>query len=163
MMRGAEPWRRWGTALGAILIAVTLLGATVQAGLLAPQFRSTSGGGTASGVTFENIENVSWRSWTITGVHLANPRVTRALLGGRIAGVSLHRGRAPSPFHLGLALRRLVVAPGQQFSVELANVRGVCTSSRRRSSLSTPMHISVVVSLSTPFGNRQVVESFPVC
>ena len=162
-MRWAHLWRRWGIVGGAMLIAVTLLGATVQAGLLAPQFRSFSGGGTASGVTFENIENVSWRSWTITGVHLANPPVRSGLLGGRIAQASLHRSPAPSPFHLGPALSRLVVEPGQQFTLELANSRGMCTSSRRRSSSSTPMRTSVVVTVSTPFGNRQLVEPFPVC
>lgn len=161
-MRWAHPWRRWGIVGGAILIAVTLLGATVQAGLLAPQFRSPSGGGTGS-VTFETIQNVSWRSWTITSVHLANPPVRRALLGGRIAQVSLHRGPAHSPFGLGPALSRLVVGPGQQFTLELANLRGVCTSSRRRSSSSTPIRTSVVLTVSTPFGNRQLVESFPVC
>jgi hypothetical protein len=160
-MRWAHPLRYWGVAVGAILIAVTLLGATVQAGLLAPQFRNPSGGGTDS-VTFENIQNVSWRSWTITGVHLANPRVSRALLGGHIVQVSLHRTPASSPFHLGPALPRLVVDPGQQFTLALADVRGVCTASRRRMS-STPIRISVVVTVSTPFGNRQVVESFPVC
>jgi hypothetical protein len=143
------------------LIAVTLLGATVQAGLLAPQFRIPSGGGTES-VTFENIQNVSWRSWTITGVHLANPRVSRALLGGHIAQVSLHRIPASSPFHLGPALPRLVVEPGQQFTLALVGVRGMCTSSRRRMS-TTPISISAVLTVSTPFGNRPVAESFPVC
>jgi hypothetical protein len=68
--------RHWHMATAVILVAVTFLSALVQSGILAPDlhllgtnrpFDSQYVGSYAG-----NIQNLSWRSWTITGVQMAS-------------------------------------------------------------------------------------------
>lgn len=63
-----------------VVAAVVGLGSLAQAGVLAPQFRNTGGGSGepnlpagASHVGFQVLQNVSWRSWTITSVETTEP------------------------------------------------------------------------------------------
>jgi len=155
---------RWRVAIAAVFLVVTTIGAAVQAGVLAPQFRSFSGGGRGNDVTFKNVENVSWRTWTITGLHLAGHHARRAAVDGHLIDASLHMAQPATAFRLAPALSRVVVEPGHQFTVALTNLRGACASTRRGSMVSlTPIPISVALTVSTPFGKREVVEVLYLC
>jgi len=64
------------------LLAVTIFGALSQSGVLVPRFRlsGTGGGESSTGTVFSNnLQNVSPRSWTITGIHLADENSARML------------------------------------------------------------------------------------
>jgi hypothetical protein len=146
-----------------VLVAVVAFGATIQSGILAPQFHSVGDAG-INGAQFDSVQNTSWRSWTVTSVHFADRRSTQAILDGRTLELSLHQG--PLTGDLGPGLASLVVAPGHQFSVRLSNASRVChypLSSTSgdvqryvRSLLSHQLPIPVVITVETPFGTKNI-------
>lgn len=158
--------RRWHMVAGAALLVVTTFGATIQAGILAPQFHSMSGEA-VDGSEFDNIQNVSWRSWTVTSVHLANRPSNRALVDGGIVQLSLHEGPVPPDGHVGPALSSLVVGPGQQFNLRLANAERMCSVPLRDLQRNTPFllpqdNVPALIAVSTPFGSKDIEVLFSV-
>ena len=159
-------------ALG--LIPVTVLAATLQAGVLAPQFHQTVGGGPAPAEAV-TLENTSWRSWHLTGVVIAGRDSDHAVIDGRLVRLSL---RAGSLVGAGGTRRRspavLDVAPGRQFTVRLANADPGCSlpaavlRERRRMAayeqerlhLQTP--VTALVNVDTAFGPRALTVPFRV-
>jgi hypothetical protein len=154
------------------LLAVTVFAATVQGGVFAPKF-DTFGGGTGGDARvadyFSDFQNASWRSWTITGVHLADNGPTRARSGGQDIALSVRRGSDGQ----GPALQRLTVGPGQKFTVDLVERRQIChlprgyrTSAQvQQYALSRFEHqprIPTVIAVATPFGTRTVGTTFRV-
>lgn len=154
------------------LLAVTVFAATVQGGVLAPKF-DTFGGGTGGDARvanyFSDFQNASWRSWTITGVHLADNRSARAQSDGQDIAVSVRRGSNGQ----GRALQRLTVGPGQKFTVDLVERRQIChlphgyrTSAQvQQYQLSRIEHqpsVPIVIAVATPFGTRAYVTTFRI-
>jgi hypothetical protein len=158
-VRLARRGRLWHTVAGAALVAVVAVGATIQGGLLGPEFRGNGGAG-VSGVQFNTIQNVSWRSWTVTSVHFADSPTTRTVLYGRPLQLSLRRG--PVAGKLGPRLVSVVVAPGQEVSVGLSNASRTCHAPSsdlqrvNRSVFSHEIPIPVVIAVQTPFGTKNV-------
>jgi len=161
--RLAHRGRPWHLAAGAVLVAVVAFGATIQGGILAPQFHTVGGAG-VNGVQFASVQNTSWRSWTVTSVHFADRLSTRTMLDGRTLELSLHQGRTVP--RIGPDSASLVVGPGQQFSVGLSNASRVChyplpvgarnVQRQERLSLSYQVPIPVAITVETPFGPRSV-------
>ncbi len=155
--------RQWHLAAGAVLVAVVAFGATIQGGILAPQFHTVGGAG-INGVQFESVQNTSWRSWTVTGVHFADRPSTRTILDGRTLELSLHQGRIVP--RIGPESASLVVGPGKQFSVGLSNASRVChyplaggagdLQRQERLLLSHQIPIPVVITVETVFGPRSI-------
>jgi len=156
----AHHGRQWQFAAGAVLVAVVAFGATIQSGILAPQFHTVGGAG-INGVQFESVQNTSWRSWTVTSVHFADRPSTRTMLDGRTLELSLHQGRIVP--RIGPDSTSLVVGPGQQFSVGLSNASRVCHYPLRvfardlqRQQRLALIPIPVVITVATPFGPRGI-------
>ncbi len=160
LARLGQPWH---LAAGAVLVAVVAFGATIQGGILGPQFHMVGAAG-INGAQFDSIQNVSWRTWTVTSVHFADRPSTRAVLDGRTLELSLHQG--PLTGKVGPGLASLVVGPGQQFSVRLSGASRVChyplssTSGNVqryvRSLLSRQIPIPVEITVETPFGTKRI-------
>lgn len=159
------------------LLAVTIFGALSQAGVLVPRFRvSGMGGGesSASTVVSNTLENVSPRSWTVTGIHLTNQGSTRTLPDVRIIGFGLQRQNPePSANFPGPMLQRLTVAPGQYFYANLVEKQSDCPSQgtihsqaealRLAKSAGNHQHsILAVLTISTPLGARTVGTTFTI-
>ena len=156
--------RSWYVAAAAALVAVTAFGATIQAGVLAPQFHTTGGSGTG-GTQLVSFQNDSWRSWTITRVHFPNRSSASARVEGRTMRLTLHEGPIVPPHgQLGPGLARLSIGPGEQFSVGLSNSDQTCPYNPRRGEPPFPDMIEVRAdfTVSTPFGLRDVGVRFSV-
>lgn len=159
--------RRLLSVAGLALLAVTALAGVIQAGIVAPQFRTIGGAGIGD-ATFASIENDSWRSWTITGLHLSASASTRARVAGRVVVLSLHEGPIPPDGRVGPPLRHLEVGPGQQFNLRLSNSRSVCRMPGRPpgslESLAPPPEIGIftVIEVATPFGARDLEYEFAI-
>lgn len=143
-----------------LAVALVALGGSIQAGLLAPQFRLLPGEEGVDNAWFDTIQNVSWRTWTITGVHLANG-ASSALVSGRVIRLSLHDGQAPADGRVGPALSRLVVGPGHEFNLKLTNFGVTCKVPLHQlespsfvSRLPSAVVLSAVIEVATPFGVR---------
>jgi hypothetical protein len=139
---------------------VVAFGGAIQAGILAPQFRS-AGGESVGGSQFTTIQNVSWRAWTINDVHLDNG-TSSALVAGHVIRLSLHEGPAPTDGRVGPALTRLVVGPGEDFNLQLSGSNVTChIHVEPRNFLNyvethppATVSVSAAVAVSTPFGVR---------
>ena len=129
--------RHWRTAAVVALLAVTALSATIGAGVLVPKFRPSGNGISegSSGSSYSNvIQNVSLRSWTVTGVHLIDSRSTLELPNVTIVQLSLQHETSPmlntGPSTLSTVpsrpLHRLTVGPGQTFTVNLVDKQRDC-------------------------------------
>lgn len=164
--------RTWHVVGAVALLAVTVFAATIQGGVLAPKF-DTLGAGTGGDARianyFSDLQNASWRSWTITGVHLADNGTTRAPSNDEDIVLSLRRGSDGQ----GPALQRLRVGPGQEFTVDLVEKRHICPlpSGYRTSAqvveyqLSLVKHqqrLPTVLTVVTPFGPRAYLMTFSV-
>jgi hypothetical protein len=151
--------RQWWLVTG-LLVAVVAFGGAIQAGVLAPQFRLAGYEG-VDGSQFTTIQNVSWRAWTITDVHLDNGTST-ALVAGHVVRLSLHDGPAPTNGRVGPALTHLVVGPGQDFNLRLSDSMVTCqlhVAPRNMPSYiethpQTSVGVPAAVAISTPFGTR---------
>jgi hypothetical protein len=160
--------RGWRVAASVVFLTVVIFGALSQGGFLTPRFRD-SGGGVAGGSITNSIQNVSWRSWTVTGVHLANKESTLRLRDLRIVRLSLYRG--PATPYSGAPVPRLTVGPGQVFTVDLVEKLDDCspppnlkTAAATDRYFSSPENhvtdVPAVVTVSTPLGTRTVGTTF---
>lgn len=162
--------RAWHTAAAGVLLAVAVFAAVVQGGVLAPKFEP-SGSGTAlsasNGSTYLVLQNVSWRSWTISGVGFATDQSPKVLASVRTGALSVHRGRSGT----GPAIAGLTVEPGQTFSVDLVQRHRVCPEPG--ANLTTAQferfaqtvnnnrkNVLALISVVTPFGTRTVGATF---
>ena len=140
-------------------MAVVAFGATIQGGILGPQFHTVGQAG-IKGAQVDSVQNVSWRTWTVTSVHFADRPSTRAVLNGRTLELTLHQG--PITGKVGPGLASLVIGPGQQFSVRLSGASRVCHAPLRdlqgyaSLALSHQIPIPVVITVDTPFGTKNV-------
>lgn len=152
---------------GLALLAVTALAGIIQAGIVAPQFRSVGGAGIGN-AQFQSIENDSWRSWTITGLYLSDIGSTRARVAGRLVVLTLHEGPIRPSGREGPALTSLEVGPGRQFNLRLSNSMSVCKLPSGSQGLREPLPpppevgISAVVEIATPFGTRDMRYQFAI-
>jgi|SRR5579862_9607641 len=147
--------------VGGVLMALAVLAGSIQAGLLAPQLRSAGEQG-VDNAWFETIQNVSWRTWTITDVHLKSGAST-ARIAGRVVRLTLHNGRAPLDGRVGPSLTRLVVSPGHDFDLRLSNAGIGCRVPLGQAFMPpAPTFVYAVVSLATPFGSRDIQYRFAV-
>jgi hypothetical protein len=165
-MPGRQLKLRVLSGAGLALVAVTAFCGLIQAGVIAPQFRSVGGAGIGDS-QFQNIENVSWQSWTITSLHLAESGSARARFDGRLVVLSLHQGTTPPDGRVGQALGRLTVPPGRQFNVRLSNSQTVCklpVSSMGLEQVAPPaqIRVSAVIEVATPFGTRDMQYQFGI-
>jgi hypothetical protein len=160
--------RRWRVAAAVAFLAVTIFGALSQGGFLVPKFYA-SGGGVSGGSIFNTLQNVSWRSWTVTGIQLADKRAESSLRDVKIVRLSLYNESqfpySEPPVH------RLTVGPSQTFSVDLVEkitgcsppppVTTVAAMDRYLSSPKNHPHdIPAVVTVSTPLGTRTIGTTF---
>jgi hypothetical protein len=163
--------RRPLRAVGGIgLLVVTVIGALSQGGVLVPGFRDNGSGGTSGSSTAslvaEDFENVSPRSWTITGVHFSDPAAVRKLSDVRIIAVGAQPQDTgpsfPEPLH-----QRLTVSPGQYFDVGFLEKESDCPSqssvrnaAQEQRLASSPRNhqrsIPAVVTVATPLGTRSI-------
>jgi len=162
--------RAWYMATAGVLLVVAVFAATIQGGVLAPKFEP-SGGGTglseSNGSAYLVLQNVSWRSWTITGIRFATDQSPRVLASVRTGVLSVHRGgRGQGP-----AVATLTVGPGQTFSVDLVQRHRVCpepganltTAQFERFAATVDnnrKNILALISVVTPFGTRTVGSTF---
>ena len=171
-LEGKRPRRRWQLAAAIALLVVTVLAATIQGGVLAPKFDAVGDGtGGDARVTdyFNDYQNASWRSWTITGVRLVDDGSIRSRTGVHVIDVGVRRGSDGQ----GSALRRLTVRPGQRFSVDLVVQRQICVLPKgyrtraqvQQYQLSRIEHqpsLPIDIAVTTPFGTRTVGTTFRV-
>jgi hypothetical protein len=164
--------------VGAIgLLTVTVVAALSQGGVLFPRFRGSGSGSSESstGSSFsESMENVSPRSWTITGVHLVD-HAAQKLPDVRITGL----GVQPEDFTPSLSTKtpgpsqRLTVSPGQYFNVSLFEEQNDCPSQspvhclneslRLEGSPQNHEHsIPAAITVVTPLGTRSIDTTFSV-
>jgi hypothetical protein len=161
--------RHWNMATAAILVAVTFFSALVQSGILAPDLHLLSTGRTFGsqyvGSYQGNIQNLSWRSWTITGVQMAAGKPSVILPDRSVITVGrVYRG-VPQPFtntSAHPAVLPLSVGPGQQITVTLVqkDLR-ICRPVNQQFQQDL-YDIPVDLVFSTPFGSRDELETFPV-
>ena len=165
---GGRFGRGWGVAAAATFLAVVIFGALSQGGLLTPQFRG-NGGGVSGGSISNTLQNVSWRPWTVTGIHLADKKSTLALRDVKVVRLSLYPV-SDSPYS-GPPVRRLTVAPGQTFSVNLEEklsdcppVPPIATTAQMNQYLTSPANhehdIPAVITVATPLGTRTIGTTF---
>ena len=177
--------RRARMAAAGALLAVSLVATLSQGGLLVPKFDANSGGGTGtytgsgggtggSYSTSSNlVQNVSWRSWTVTGVHLTD--IGSAVpTDVKVIQVGVRRTDYQLGVHgPGRSLPRLTVAPGQEFDVVLVEKQDDCpapppihTEAQAQRWLNSPrqhMHsIPAAITVKTPLGTRSVPTAFTV-
>jgi hypothetical protein len=159
--------RHRNLAAAVALVGFTLFGALVQSGILAPNFRQLGTGGQLGTASVTgNLENVSWRSWTMTGIHLADPRSPVVLPDKSTVAIG--------PVYLGLpwltggklarpAVFPLLVKPGQQVFVTLVK-RHVKNCGQPTNLVVHPDEYNVPVDLafSTPIGTKSVVATLVV-
>jgi hypothetical protein len=175
LKRFARPWPLAATAL----MALTIFGASVQMGLLVPHFGNPLGG--QSGFATSNysaatvtLTNESWRSWTLTSVHLDNGRTTQLLPNG--SPVQLEISHLVTldwfrPQHYGTV--PLSVGPGRQFTLVLVQRhQPICPGAsffhdsgaqfqRYIAGLeSVHYRVPVAVDVRTPLGTRSVITTF---
>jgi hypothetical protein len=166
--------RRSLRVAGAIgLLTVTVLGALSQGGVLIPRFRELGSGGvsgpTTESVVSEDIENVSPRSWTITGVHFTDPAAVRKLSDVRIVDLGVQPQNDLPNFSEHLS-QRLTVSPGQYFDVTLQEKENDCPDRSlipdpgqiQRLESSAQNHqrsIPATITVATPLGKRAIVTS----
>jgi hypothetical protein len=171
--------RHWRTPAVVALLAVTALSATIEAGVLLPKFRlsggGAGGGSTGSSSSYSNaIQNVSLRSWTVTGVHLVDSRSTLELPDVTIVQLSLQRFQFPT---LGTGpsrpLHRLTVGPGQTFTVNLVDKQRDCPptpnfhteadAARYFSSSANHQHsVPAAFTVATPLGTKTFGTTFTI-
>jgi hypothetical protein len=160
--------RRWRVAAAVAFLVVIVFGALSQGGVLAPQFR-VSGGGVSGGSISNSLQNVSWRSWTVTGIHLADRRSALALRDLKIIRLSLYK-QSDLPYSEP-PVQRLTVGPGQIFSVNLLEKLKGCSSPPNITSvtamdrylISPKNHetdIPAIITVTTPLGTRTVDTTF---
>jgi hypothetical protein len=165
---GGRFGRGWLVAASVAFLAVVIFGAMSQGGFLAPRFRN-NGGGVSGGSISNSLQNVSWRSWTITGIHLADKKSTLALRDVKVVRLSLYPGSG-LPYG-GASLRRLTVGPGQTFSVNLVERQSDCSppppianESQMNRYLSSPANhehdIPADITVATPLGTRTIGTTF---
>jgi hypothetical protein len=154
-------------AITSALVALTLFGALVQSGILAPNFRQLGTGGQLGTASVTgNLENVSWRSWTMTGIHLTDPRSPVVLPDKSTVTIGpVYLGQ---PWITGGKLARpgafpLVVRPGQQVFVTLVRAH-LKNCGQPTNSVVHPDGYNVPIDLafSTPIGTRTVVATLVV-
>jgi hypothetical protein len=154
-----------------LLVAVALLAATVQGGVIAPRFDPVGGGdfGTpATSSAFNVLQNASWRSWTITGIRWAADQSPSVLAKVRHSVLSVHAGGNGQ----GPARSRISVGPGQTFTVNLLRPAPKCDhqldlnptptqiQESEQALLNEQFSVGAVLSVVTPFGTRTVGTTF---
>ena len=165
---GGRFGRGWRVASAVAFLAVVIFGALSQGGLLVPQFRN-NGGGVSGGSISNSLQNVSWRSWTVTGIHLADKKSTLALRDVKVVRLSLYPGAGP--LYSGAPVRRLTVGPGQTFSVNLVERQSDCSPPPNITNIaqsiqyaSSPANheqdVPAAITVSTPLGVRTIGTSF---
>jgi hypothetical protein len=139
-----------------------------QGGFLAPRFRD-AGGGVSGGSISNLLQNVSWRSWTVTGIHLADTKSTLALRDVKIIRLSLYG--APDLPYSTPPVKRLTVGPGQSFSATLVEKQTDCpppghiwTEAQMdqylNSSKSHELTVPADIAVATPLGTRTLGTTF---
>jgi hypothetical protein len=157
--------RHWHLAMAVTLVAATLLGALVQSGSLAPDFHVNS-----TGPEYAHLQNISWRSWTITSAQLANAKHPIVLPDRSIISrVLVYPG---VPQNLTSALEHpakfpLSVGRGQQITVTLLQEhQKQCPSAFDYPLNEIPQQdtyeIPVDLVFATPLGARTLVETLLV-
>ena len=163
--------RHWHIATAVILVAVTFFSAFVQSGILAPDlhllgtnrpFDSQYVGSYAG-----NIQNLSWRSWTITGVRMASGKPSLILPDRSVITIGRVYSGAPQPFTNRPAHPAVLpfrVGPGQQITVTLVQKDlKICGPVNPNVQFQQDQYdIPIDLVFSTPFGSRNVLETFPV-
>ena len=163
--------RRSLRLVGAIgLVTVTVVGALSQGGVLVPRFRDigsgASTGASTESVVSEDIENVSPRSWTITGVHFTDQTAARMLPDVHLVELGLQPQNDIPSFTEHLS-QRLRVSPGQYFDVTLLEKESDCPShffpsnpgqiERLKSSPQNHQRsIPATLTVATPLGTRSI-------
>jgi hypothetical protein len=178
VVQRAATYRRQLGATG--LLVLVAFGALLQAGVLAPKLHNASSGGggpLADGGSFYGniLQNVSWPSWTVTGVHLSGKRTTQTLRGGGTVEVGLAPGTIfgpGSPPVPPLQMPRLTVRPGQEFSVVLfhhqrcpappsfANI--AAAQSWQRAHPQPTFDVKAYIDLGTALGQQTITTTFHV-
>jgi hypothetical protein len=151
--------RGWWLVAG-VLVALVAFGGTIQAGVLAPQLR-IAGVESVGGSQFTTIQNVSWRAWNITDVHLDDGTST-AVVAGHVVQLTLHEGPAPTDGRVGPALTKLVVGPGGKFNLKFSGSSFACQMHvaprdffhYAETHPVTSVSVPAAVAISTPFGVR---------
>jgi hypothetical protein len=158
------------------LVAISLFAALSQGGFLVPKFRTDgggSGGGGGYSLSINQIQNVSWRSWTVTGAQLTDTG-SATPSDVKVSQVGLRRNEFQPGFNgPGRSLRRLTVAPGQEFDVVLVEKQDDCSlpppittlaqAQRYEHSRQNHEHtIPAVFTVATPLGTRSIATSFTV-
>lgn len=171
--------RHWRIAAVVALLAVTALSAAIEAGVVLPKFRLSgtgdSGGSTGSPSSYSNvIQNVSLRSWTVTGVHLVDSRSTLELPNVTIVQLSLQHDPSPT-LSTGPSrpLHRLTVGPGQTFTVNLVDKQRDCPpvpnfhtatdAEHYFSSSANHQHsVPAALTVATPLGTKTIGTTFTI-
>jgi hypothetical protein len=161
--------------VGLLLVLFTVFGGLVQAGEIAPKFELPSGGGIAGGTYLVSVRNLSWRSWTITGVNLAGGHPIRRLPDGSTVALGASYRGMPSVL-LEYATEQHVAMPftvgdGQWLTLTLVrshapNCKPVLPQTpkemQRYNAAVDSLSIDVPVSISvgTPLGSRNITTTF---
>jgi hypothetical protein len=163
------------------LVAVSLLATLSESGVIVPSFHSSGSGGgsgivrggTTSTTATNLIENVSFRSWTVTGIRLAHTGSPPHLSDVMILGLHLELVNDSSDGNaLGPPVRRLRVGPGQGFDAVLTEKQDHCPSlplpltvaqiDYYRNNPIHPRTIPAVYTVATPLGTRTIATTFTV-
>ena len=159
------------------LLALTAFAALSQGGLLVPKFRSSGsgrGGSSVSTLISNTMENVSARSWTVTGVHLTAQESGRTWPDVHILRLGFQRQDLPPSVNFpGPMVRRMTVSPGQFFEVSLLEKQSNCPSPqavttegeavRLANSRQNHAHIlPAAFNVATPLGTRSIAMTLTV-
>jgi hypothetical protein len=158
--------RRRFTAV-VLLLAVTVFGATIQGGLLAPNFHNEGTGYHGNVRYIGALENVSWRSWTISDPRLAGGRREAPFEKDRSVVALMYR--SGSFDGSGPAVRHLDLHPGQTVMLRVEVDGGGCmpaytfTGTFARLASPQPRHpVTVEATVTTPLGSRTIHQTFEV-
>ena len=162
--------RPWSIA-GTVLVLLTVFGGLAEAGVVVPKF-TVPGTGSYGNTYLNIIENSSWRSWTITAIHLAGGQKSSKLADGSTVRVGdLYRGEltisnnspiAAMPFELGagksvtLTLVRSHMPKCRNPALQTIREIERFDAEVKKDSVDIPVEVSVA----TPLGTRNVPVDF---
>jgi hypothetical protein len=161
-------------ALGALLLLFTLFAALVQSGAITPKLVSPGSGTVGDNIYSVTVENVSWRNWTITRVHLADGPKSKELPDGSTLELGdLYRGQ-PLAMYSAWAEQRIStpvsLGKGKTFTVAFTRIHEpACkpASQQTKEEVETyeaqvtklTVDVPVTLVVTTPLGSRNVMTN----